>query len=125
LLVAGRAGPFAATGLAIDSGFGIDDYIPAGSFTSVASAHFVQTSHVPINPNWTWTSSDPASACIASFKGSGWTPVAHTAAQTTDGNTVTTSPINTAGAVAPVAPFIPGRRRSPFLIRRKLYVKTG
>jgi hypothetical protein len=32
-------------------------------------------------------------------------------------------PFDAAAGVA--APFIPGRRRSPFLIRRKLYVKTG
>jgi hypothetical protein len=125
LIVSGECGVFSITGLAIDSGFTLRDYIAAGSFISVASAYFVQATAATINPNWTWVGADSAQACIASFKGSGWTLVDHTAAQTTDGNTVTTSPINTAGAVTPTAPFIPGRRRSPHLIRRKLYVKTG
>jgi hypothetical protein len=133
LLIAGLCSVFTTTApTTIDSGFGIDQFaasLTGSLYFGVGAAHLVQATAAAVNPDWAWTTfagtPDPASACIASFKGSGWTLVAHTVAQSTDGTSVTTSPIDTTGGGAAVVPFIPGRRRSPFLIRRKLYVKTG
>jgi hypothetical protein len=72
LVSLGTVGPTTPTSIAVDSGFTITDKkescLSDGCYLAGGLAWIQQTTAAAVNPQWTWVTTNPALAAIATFQ---------------------------------------------------------